>query len=95
VDRITARGQQKPVTLYEVLTVDPMTLPSEWLPAWQAGRSAWTDGDFARALDHFTTARRAHIDDKAAGLMVERCKQLIAEPPKNWDGVWTRNGTRQ
>jgi adenylate cyclase len=89
VDRITARGQQKPVTLYEVLTVDPMTLPSEWLPAWQAGRSAWTDGDFARALDHFTTARRARIDDKAAGLMVERCQQLIAEPPKNWDGVWT------
>jgi class 3 adenylate cyclase/DNA-binding response OmpR family regulator len=89
LDRITARGQQKPVTLYEVLTVDPMTLPSEWLPAWQAGRSAWTDGDFARALDHFTTARRARIDDKAAGLMVKRCQQLMAEPPKNWDGVWT------
>ena len=34
-------------------------------------------------------ARRARIDDKAAGLMVERCQQLIAEPPKNWDGVWT------
>src|SRR5262249_32512709 len=27
VDRIPARGHQKPVTLYEVLTVDPMTLP--------------------------------------------------------------------
>ena len=36
----------------------------------------------------FQVARRARIDDKAAGLMVERCRQLIAEPPKNWDGVW-------
>jgi PAS domain S-box-containing protein len=89
LDRVAVRGQKEPVTLYEVLTVDPMTLPSEWLPAWEAGRSAWTDGDFARALDHFTTARRARIDDKAAGLMVERCRQLIAEPPSNWDGLWT------
>jgi class 3 adenylate cyclase/DNA-binding NarL/FixJ family response regulator len=89
LDRVAVRGQKKPVTLYEVLTIDPMTLPSEWLPAWEAGRSAWTDGHFARALDHFTTARRARIDDKAAGLMVERCRQLIAEPPSNWDGLWT------
>jgi class 3 adenylate cyclase/DNA-binding NarL/FixJ family response regulator len=89
LDRVAVRGQEKPVTLYEVLAIDPMTLPSEWLPAWEAGRSAWTDGDFARALDHFTTARRARIDDKAAGLMVERCRQLIAEPPSNWDGEWT------
>ena len=28
-------------------------------------------------------------EDKAAGLMQERCVEFIANPPENWDGAIT------
>ena len=88
LDRIRVRGQQTPNTLFEVLATDPSAVPSAWLQNYQAGRTAYEAGNYSEALEHFTSARRSRIDDKAAALMVERCRRLMKSLPDGWDGVW-------
>jgi adenylate cyclase len=88
IDRVKVRGQKMPITLFEVVTRDPATMPAEWLSAYQAGRTAYEAGKFTEALDQFTIARRSRIDDRASALLVERCRLLATALPPKWDGVW-------
>ena len=46
-------------------------------------------GIFDEALAAFEKARAAGLDDGLTAMYVERCQEMIANPPENWDGVWT------
>ena len=70
--------------LYEVLE----HRTARWTPAldeaiaiYEAALDAYVAGDWATAQDGFASSLRLRGDDKAAQLMVERCRRYRDDPP--------------
>ena len=93
LDCIRVKGKTKPVVIYELLDDRQHPLDSmmqEFLELYQAGRMAYTDGSFGRAIRYFQQAQRLRSDDRAINVYLERSKTyLMSPPPADWDGVYT------
>jgi len=88
LSRVAVVGRAEPVTVYEPLTpTAPDTAESRrrLLAAFAEALQLYYDGAFERALAAFE-AIAAH--DPPAGRYAARCRELIAEPPADWNGVW-------
>ncbi len=90
VDLVRVKGQTAAVVLYQVFRPDA-ALDPVWLQAYSQGFEAYTGGDWGAALGHLERAKALRPDDKAAALVMERCRILQANPPEAWDGVWTHH----
>ena len=88
VDLVRVKGQTAATELYQVLRPTAKMDPS-WLQAYSAGFEAYAGGDWAGAQGHLAQALALEPNDKAAGLIMDRCRILQATPPSSWDGVWT------
>jgi adenylate cyclase len=56
---------------------------------FQAGRTAYRAGDFAKATRSFAEALRLNPSDRLSTTYIERCETLAGAPPADWRGVWT------
>jgi adenylate cyclase len=91
LDLLTVKGKEEPVRVFEVLDV-----PAELDPALARAVAAFAEGldryrrrEFEAAIDDFERALRERPDDGPSRVYIDRCRQLIAEPPPDdWDGVW-------
>jgi len=90
VDLVRVKGQTAAVVLYQVFRPEAVLAPV-WLQAYSQGFEAYTGGDWSGALAHLERAKALRPDDKAAALVIERCRILLANPPETWDGVWTHH----
>ena len=69
---------------------EPM-LPQEYaarreiLDCFATALKAYYDGRFQEALDGFT---KIADQDAPARSYVPRCRDLVKNPPAQWDGVW-------
>jgi adenylate cyclase len=92
VDRVIVKGKTKPVAVYECLDYhDERSFPNlmETVGAFGEGLARYRERDFEKAVHWFEEALKANRADKVSDLYVNRCLQLIAEPPSDdWDGVW-------
>lgn len=88
VDRVQVKGQTAQTLLYQVFSPEAPPDPA-WLDAYGQGFRAYADGDWAVALPLLAEALRLEPADKAAALIVERCRSLLAAPPPQWAGTWT------
>jgi len=52
------------------------------------GRKKYIAGDFNSAISSFKECLKVNSDDVLSNTYIDRCKQLIEQKPKNWDGVW-------
>jgi adenylate cyclase len=89
-DLVRVKGQTAAVVLYQVFRPDA-ALDPVWLQAYSQGFDAYAGGDWKGALAHLERAKALRPDDKAAALVMERCRILQANPPEAWDGVWTHH----
>ncbi|MBD2464219.1 GAF domain-containing protein [Oscillatoria sp. FACHB-1407] len=93
LDRIRVKGKLKPTSIYELVgdrqtPLDDQT--QEFLDFYSAGRVAYSEADFHKAIHYFEKAKRIRTDDRAIAVHLERAhKYLQAPPPKHWDGVYT------
>jgi adenylate cyclase len=90
IDVVRVRGQTRPTNLYEVFE----HRAAVWTPAldeaivlYEAALDAYLAGDWAAAQERFEASLLLRADDKAAKLMVKRCRHYRAAPPPDWDGV--------
>ena len=91
VDKVIVKGKTEPVGVYEILDYHtPETFPNmvETLGHFNAAYEVYQQGKFKDALKSLNQALKANPDDKCSQMYIERCNQMIAKPPKNWDGVW-------
>ena len=88
VGRVRVVGRGQAVTVFEPLP-EQGGPSAEALQDFAAGLTHFQNGDFSGALHHFT---RLAETDPVAACYVERCRALLAEPPKEWDGAWTMVG---
>jgi adenylate cyclase len=57
---------------------------------YESGLSAYRDRDFEKAADLFEQALQARDADQPARMMLERCRDLLRQPPgEDWDATNT------
>ena len=62
--------------------------PDNVVNYFNEGRNFYKKGDFERAIKSFEDCLKANTNDGLSKTYIQRCKSLIAEKPKNWDGIW-------
>lgn len=85
LDVVRLRGQRRPTELWEVLDHRP-DISDAAIADYARGLDAYMAGRWQQAIQHFE-AVLAERDDRPAALMIERCRQAIASPPADWDGI--------
>lgn len=90
LDRVVAKGRSIASEIFEVLDV----LPEELLrrrvrlrPAFDGARGEYVAGRFVAALASFQALAEEDPEDAAVALYVKRCRELVADPPDDWDGI--------
>jgi len=62
---------------------------AEVLRCFAEGRKLYKAMDFVRAKEYFEAALKADKDDGPSRVYLDRCQQLIDNPPPaDWDGVF-------
>lgn len=91
VDRVVVKGKTEPVAVHEVLDYHTdETFPNlmDVVNDFRDGISSYRRGAWDAAIGCFQRCLRAHPADALSATYVERCEQLRADPPEQWDGVW-------
>lgn len=93
LDRIRVKGKEQALTIYELLgdRHSPLSdLQQQFLDCYTAGRLAYSDRQFQRAVDCFERAALITPNDRATQIHLERSRQYLLNPPSAaWDGVHT------
>ena len=86
IDAVRLRGQTRSTDLWEIVEHRP-EITDAMLAAYARGLDAYQAGAWAQALDCFAQIAADRPDDRAARLMIERCRRFLDSPPEQWDGV--------
>lgn len=91
LDVIRVKGKNEAVHIHQIIgqrTAEPAE--KEWLDAYRTALESYRKGDFEAAVRAFTQARAAHAGgDRACDLLLDRIAFLQANPPAEWEGIWT------
>jgi len=85
ISTIRVVGKKVPIRVYEPMFKKDFAAKADLMNCYNNALQLYYKGLFKDALEIFT--RFSNIDPPAAAY-VKRCKDLIENPPKNWDGVW-------
>ncbi len=88
VDVLRVKGKKTAVEVFTPMRPQEAAARDEELRVYAAAREHYAAGDFARAAAAFAELRQSC----AAGLYTvyeERCRTLAANPPPDWNGVWS------
>jgi adenylate cyclase len=100
LDRIVVKGRSEPVEIFEIvgLAAEVSEGTRACLEMFAEGRAAYLRQDWTAAKAAFTASaeleplrpgRDGGVENNPSTVMLERCAQLMAEPPPaNWDGVY-------
>ncbi|GGA19690.1 response regulator [Okeania sp. KiyG1] len=82
IDRVTLRGKQKAINIYELLGSENNIIEAEKisnLSIFKKGVKGWQAGKFAAALEYFQQVTRQNYTDSIASLYVERCREKLGK----------------
>jgi adenylate cyclase len=82
LDRIRVKGKIKPLEMFEVL-IEPTEKKMELVKIYERAWRKYEGGEFAEAAAMLDELKDS---DKPSRVLAERCRELIASPPLNWDG---------
>ncbi len=89
-DVLRVVGRATPVRVYELLAVkgELESGAEKWLARYNEARAYYGNRRFEESLKAFQDVLRMHPEDPLSKVYVNRCEQLIKEPPpSDWDGV--------
>jgi adenylate cyclase len=87
IDKAIVKGKSVPLELLEVKHSHSPDHFGETLERYNAAFAEYERGNFDKAERMFA-ALRDERQDKPSALMSERCRDLIADPPQDWNGVY-------
>jgi len=86
ISRVAVVGRCEPVVVYEpMLPEDISDQKQQVMKKFAEGLKLFYSGDFQQAQNIFSGLAR---DDPAARSYVAQCRELIENPPKDWNRVW-------
>jgi len=83
--RLTVVGRTTPVTVYEPMPEEQYEAKKAMLETFNKGLRLFYKGEFDAAAEDFSRIRK---QDPAAAAYAEKCLEMQAHPPENWQGVW-------
>jgi adenylate cyclase len=89
LDRVAVKGRHQGTAVCELIGRKG-EVAADILDAravYESALEAYFAGDFAQAATLFARATQSRPDDLAAASMRERCLDLAADPPAEWDGI--------
>ena len=86
ISRVAVVGRKEPVTVYEPMFQATFDRRKDVFAVFREGLKAYYAGKFPEAKRIFA---KIEPRDDAAAAYLERCDELIANPPAEWSGVWT------
>jgi adenylate cyclase len=93
LDKIRVKGKNQAVSIYELIDDADMPLndlTKRFLDFYEAGRHAYINRDFQKALTYFHEAHSLKPKDQAVITHLERATNYLENPPADfWDGVHT------
>jgi len=91
IDDVVVKGKTQPVRVYEVLdyhTAESFPNMMDVVGYFSEGRQHYRSGSWDRAIKSFNDAVHANPNDKLSQTYIDRCNQLKANPPDDWNGVF-------
>ena len=91
VDYFVVKGKTEPVRIFEVLdyySSEDFPNMMDVVGYFSEARTAYTAGEWDKAIKHFSDALKANPDDKLSQTYIDRCVGLKANPPEGWNGVY-------
>lgn len=91
VDRVVVKGKSEPVAVHEVLdyhTDETFPHLMDVVNDFRDGITSYRRGAWDAAIASFRRCLHAHPGDALSAIYVDRCEQLRANPPADWDGIW-------
>jgi adenylate cyclase len=86
LSRVAVVGRREAVTVYEPMQPEEFAAKGRALSVFAEGLQAFYTGNFGEAEKVFSAISTG---DPAAAAYAEKCRELIATPPKEaWKGVW-------
>ena len=87
LDKVVVKGKTLPLELLEVRhPFGPLNF-EEIAARYNIAFTAYEEGDFATAEQKFVAIRDEEKDAPSA-LMADRCRELIEDPPRDWNGIY-------
>jgi adenylate cyclase len=87
IDKAIVKGKSVPLELLEVKHPHSPDHFDETLERYNAAFAEYERGAFEKAEQMFA-ALRDERQDKPSALMAERCRELIIDPPQDWNGIY-------
>ena len=87
VDKAVVKGKTTPLELLEVKHPHSHDHFDEILERYNAAFVEYERGNFAAAGQMFASLHNER-HDKASAVMVERCQELAADSPRDWNGIY-------
>jgi adenylate cyclase len=87
---IMVKGKTRGLRVYELLDdlKNPAaSWPREWVARYEEAMEKYLAGDFAAALAQFEACLGQRPGDYPCEHYIGNCRELIARPPEEWDGV--------
>lgn len=84
IDKVQVKGKTQPELIYEPLTLD---YDAQRLEKHHQALNLYFDRQWQAARDIFAELQQEPQEAKLYGVYIQRCEQLIAEAPDNWDGI--------
>jgi len=89
LDSVRVKGKLKPVKIYQPLDDDINSEEKEAYLLFNEGINLYRNRDFQKALNIFKNTYSLLKNDVPSSLYIDRCNELIKNPPgDNWDGVY-------
>jgi adenylate cyclase len=85
LSRVAVVGRREPVTVYEPMFHEKAASIKPLLEAFSEALAAYYAGKLDEAQRLFSALA---AQDPPAARYAERCRDLLASPPAQWDGVW-------
>jgi len=86
IARVGVVGRKEPITVFEPFA--PGDTRRTLQDRFAAALALYYQGEIARAREAF---QDMGADDVVAGRYAARCREMLANPPLAWDGVWRMN----
>ena len=85
IARLGVVGKLEPVTVFEPMYLKEHDIRKEIFRTFAQARELYYQGDFAAAAGCFAEIARF---DSAAAAYEKKCRELMANPPEIWNGIW-------
>jgi adenylate cyclase len=88
LDRIAVYGRTEGTAIFELVALAEDGPAPEWVAAYDSGLSRYRGRDFRGAIERFEVAISLRGEDKASGIMIQRCDAFLRKAPAiDWSGT--------